>query len=146
MSDKIQRDAGKRIKQWGIEGNIHHLIESTAEHPIMYRALGTEPKTQHPFNLYGDIHSQSGALREPFKNNQSVVPAIARRLVERGLTGMVGHGLGTSQFVAQTASAAFWHYAGWTAKDLDSLEYVQHGHPIDFSRTAFFSYSGSGST
>jgi glucosamine--fructose-6-phosphate aminotransferase (isomerizing) len=59
---------------------------------------------------------------------------------------MVGHGLGTSQFVAQTASQAFWSWAGWSAKDLDSLEYVRHGHPIDFTRTAFFSYSGSGST
>ena len=59
---------------------------------------------------------------------------------------MAGHGLGTSQFVAHTASAAFWSWAGWDARDLDSLEYVNYDHPIDFTRTAFFSYSGSGST
>jgi glucosamine--fructose-6-phosphate aminotransferase (isomerizing) len=59
---------------------------------------------------------------------------------------MVGHGLGTSQFVAQTAAGAFWDLAGWDARDLDSLEYVIYGHPIDFSKYAFFSYSGSGST
>ena len=146
MAEQYQREAGKRIKQWGIEGDIQRHIEGTGEYPIMYRALGTQPQTQHPFNLFGDIKSQSKALRETFANNLQNVPAIARRLVERGLTGMVGHGLGTSQFVAQTASAAFWTYAGWSAKDLDSLEYVNFSHPIDFSRTAFFSYSGSGST
>jgi glucosamine--fructose-6-phosphate aminotransferase (isomerizing) len=146
MDDQYQREAGKRIKQWGIEGDIRRHIEATGEYPIMYRALGTEPQTQHPFNLYGDIKSQSKALRETFTQNTAVVPAIARRLVERGFTGMAGHGLGTSQFVAQTAAGAFWAYAGWDARDLDSLEYVVHGHPIDFTKTVFFSYSGSGST
>ncbi|MBC6936332.1 MAG: hypothetical protein DWB42_10895 [Chloroflexi bacterium] len=146
MDDQYRREAGKRIKQWGIEGDIRRHIEATGEYPIMYRALGTEPQTQHPFNLYGDIKSQSKALRETFNQNMAVVPAIARRLVERGFSGMAGHGLGTSQFVAQTAAAAFWSYAGWDARDLDSLEYVIHGHPIDFKKTVFFSYSGSGST
>lgn len=146
MSNNYNRDAGKRIKQWGIEGDIIRHIENTAEYPIMYRALGTEARTEHPFNLYGDIKSQGGALRGTFDTNRQVVPAIAKKLVERGFTGMVGHGLGTSQFVAQTAAGAFWKYAGWDARDLDSQEYVVNGHPIDFAKTAFFSYSGSGST
>jgi len=143
---ETERAAGKRIKQWGIEGDIRPLIEGTAEHPIMYRALGTQPQTAHPFNLYGDIRSQGAALRGTFELNRDVVPRIARKLVEKGFTGMAGHGLGTSQFVAQTASGAFWDFARWNARDLDSLEYVKYGHPIDFSKTVFFSYSGSGST
>lgn len=146
MAEEYRREVGKRIKQWGIEGDIRRHIEGTSEYPIMYRALGTEPRTEHPFNLYGDIKSQGQALRDTFEHNQAVVPMIARKLVDRGLTGMVGQGLGTSQFVAQTASAAFWLWAGWTAKDLDSLEYVNYAHPVDFQTTAFFSYSGSGST
>lgn len=143
---RYEREVGKRIKQWGIEGNVNRHIENTGEYPIMYRALGTEPQTQHPFNLYGDIKSQGKALRDTFAANQDNIPAIARRLVERGYTGMAGHGLGTSQFVAHTASAAFWTWAGWDARDLDSLEYVNLAHPVDFKRTVFFSYSGSGST
>lgn len=146
MTDQYQRESGKRIKKWGIEGDIRRHIEATAEHSIMYRALGTEPKTQHPFNLYGDIKSQGSALRSTFANNLEVVPAIAKKLVDRGFQGMYGHGLGTSQFVAHTASAAFWTWAGWDAANLDSLEYVNYEHPIDFTRYAFFSYSGSGST
>jgi len=141
-----QREAGKRIKTWGIEGDIQRHIENTAEYPIMYRALGTEPRTAHPFNLYGDIQSQGQALRHTFERNQDVVPRLAQTLVEKGFTGMAGHGLGTSQFVAQTAAGAFWNYARWDARGLDSLEFVNYRHPIDFSKTVFLSYSGSGST
>jgi glucosamine 6-phosphate synthetase-like amidotransferase/phosphosugar isomerase protein len=146
MAADYDRSAGKRAKAWGVEGDIRRLIEGTGEYPIMYRALGTTPRTEHPYNLYGDIQSQGEALRGTFALNREVIPAIAQRLVSRGITGMVGHGLGTSQFVAQTAASAFWDYAGWDARDLDSLEYATYGHPVDFSRYAFFSYSGSGST
>lgn len=146
MSKEFKQTSGKRIKQWGIEGDINKHIENTGEYPIMYRALGTEPKTGHPYNLFNDIKSQGTALRETFEMNQEVIPALAKKLVDKGFTGMVGHGLGTSQFVAQTASGAFWEYAGWSARDLDSLEYVMYDYPIDFKKTVFLTYSGSGST
>lgn len=146
MSKEFKQTSGKRIKKWGIEGDINKHIENTAEYPIMYRALGTEPKTGHPYNLFSDIKSQGTALRETFEMNQKVIPALAKKLVDKGFTGMVGHGLGTSQFVAQTASGAFWEYAGWRARDLDSLEYVMYDYPIDFKKTVFLTYSGSGST
>jgi glucosamine 6-phosphate synthetase-like amidotransferase/phosphosugar isomerase protein len=140
------REIGKRIKKWGIAGDISRHIEGTAEYPIMYRALGTNPQKKHPFNLYGDIKNQGEALRGTFKANSDVIPEIARILVDKDFSGMVGHGLGTSQFVAQAAAGAFWDYARWDARDLDSLEYTMYMHPIDFRRTVFFSYSGSGST
>lgn len=146
MESDYKREAGKRIKRWGIDGDIRQHIEGTAEYPIMYRALGTEPQTQHPFNLYGDIKSQPDALRGTFQLNQEAVPALAHKLVERGIRGVVGHGLGTSQFVAHAATTAFWSWAGWHARDMDSLEYVTWRQPIDFQKTAFFAYSGSGST
>lgn len=145
MSD-YQRETGKRIKTWEIEGDIQRHIEGTAEHSIMYRALGTEPRTEHPFNLYGDIKSQGTALRDTFALNREVMPRLARVLIEKGFNAMAGHGLGTSQFVAQTAAGAFWNYAGWGARDFDSLEYVNYQPPIDFSKTVFLAYSGSGST
>ncbi len=146
MGANVKRKAGKRIKKWGIEGDIDRAIEGTAEYPIMYRALGTEPQTDHPFNLYGDIRSQGNALKETFSMNQRMIPALAERLVNDGFTGMIGQGSGTSQFVAQTAASAFWKFAGWDARDLDSLEYVHYGHPFDFEKLLFISYSGSGST
>lgn len=146
MNDEVERKYGERAKRWGLDGEIQHLIEGAAEYPIMYRALGTSPQIKHPFNLYGDIRSQPAALRDTFDQNQAILPALARTLVEKGFTGMIGHGLGTSQFVALTASGAFWEYAGWSAWALDSLEYVNFAQPVDFSKTVFFNYSGSGST
>ena len=146
MDTTHKQKAGTRAQRWILEGDITRLIEGTGEHPIMYRSLGSEPRTAHPFHLYDDIKSQSSALKDTFELNLTKIPALAARLVDKGMRGMAGHGLGTSQFVAQTASAAFWEYAGWEAKDYDSLEYVTCPHPIDFTRTVFFSYSGSGST
>jgi glucosamine 6-phosphate synthetase-like amidotransferase/phosphosugar isomerase protein len=146
MSEQYDRKAGTRAQRWILEGDAGRLIEGTSEYPIMYRNLGSEPRTGHPYHLYEDIQSQAKALEGTFDLNQKTVPALAAKLLEKGFTGMAGHGLGTSQFVAQTASAAFWEWAGWEARDYDSLEYAGSTRPIDFTRTAFFSYSGSGAT
>ncbi|HVO42728.1 MAG TPA: hypothetical protein VMT34_08900, partial [Aggregatilineales bacterium] len=72
--------------------------------------------------------------------------AIAAKMTSRKLNRMLGTGLGTSQFVAQTAAGAFWRYAGIEAGDIDALEYVETDRVYDMSRLAFFAYSGSGST
>lgn len=146
MSAEYDRKTGSRAKRWELTGDPKRLIESTSEYPIMYRNLGTQPQTQHPFNLYWDIKSQPDALRGTFDLNKKAIPELAKKLVDRGITSMVGQGLGTSQFVAMTAAGAFWDWAGWDARGIDSLEYVSYDMPFDFKKTAFFSYSGSGST
>jgi hypothetical protein len=100
------REIGKRIKKWGIAGDISRHIEGTAEYPIMYRALGTNPQKKHPFNLYGDIKNQGEALRGTFKANSDVIPEIARILVDKDFSGMVGHGLGTSHSISILRAAS----------------------------------------
>lgn len=146
MAENYKQKAGTRVKRWELEGDPIRLIENTGEYPIMYRNLGTEPQTQHPFNLYWDIKSQPNALRDTFDLNKKNIPLLAKKLVDRGINSMVGHGLGTSQFVAMTAAGAFWEWAGWDARGIDSLEYANFEMPFDFKKTAFFSYSGSGAT
>jgi len=140
------RDTGKRIKTWGWEGDMDSLIEATAEYPIMYRALGTQPRTGHPYNLYGDISIQPQALRDTLNNNIQPISAIAEKIVSRKLNRIVGTGLGTSQFVAQTAEGAFWKWAGMEAADVDSLEFLTTDRVYDMSSQVFVVYSGSGST
>jgi len=146
MTDEYIRDTGKRIQEWGWEGDMDRLIEGTGEYPIMYRALGTQPQTQHPYNLYGDIKIQPTALRETLHNNLDVVQRIGDKIVARKLNRFLGTGLGTSQFVAQTASGAFWQFAGIEASDVDSLEFIETSRVYDLTRTIFVAYSGSGST
>jgi glucosamine 6-phosphate synthetase-like amidotransferase/phosphosugar isomerase protein len=141
-----EQEPGTRIKEWDLGGDPQALIEATAESPVMYRWLGTEPKTEHPFNVYEDIRSQPKALRDTFRLNEKGIPDLARRLAQRGYRRMLGYGLGTSQYAPKTALGAFWLYAGWDARDLDSLEYTGFGQPIDFENTLAVAYSGSGST
>jgi glucosamine--fructose-6-phosphate aminotransferase (isomerizing) len=146
MLKDYSRETGKRIKLWGSDGYIKRLMEATAEYPMMYRNLGTEPKTCHPYNLYGDISIQPKALKETLENNLEVAKELAQEMVRRGINRIVGTGLGTSQFVAQAAAGAFWKYAGVDASDIDSLEFVTNPRPYDYSKLGFFVYSGSGST
>jgi glucosamine--fructose-6-phosphate aminotransferase (isomerizing) len=145
MSD-YSRETGKRIKTWGWEGDMDRLIEATGEYPIMYKALGTQPRTEHPFNLYGDISIQPQALRDTLHNNIDVVQAIADKIVSRKLRRVLGTGLGTSQFVMQTAAGAFWRWAGMEAADVDALEFLTTDRVFNMPETVFIAFSGSGST
>ena len=146
MEGSHRQEPGTRIKEWDLGENAEVLIEATGESPVMYVWLGTEPRAEHPFNVYEDIRSQGRALRDTFELNREVIPELARRLVERGLESVFGYGLGTSQYAAKTALASFWAYAGCPAYAVDSLEYAGFRPPIGAGLTVALAYSGSGST
>jgi len=147
MEKNDLRNTGYRVKKWGIDkSNEEELIEGTAEYPIMYRALGTEPKTQHPFNLYNDIQIEGKAIRDTLKQNEKLIPKIADEIVKRGVKHIVGGGLGTSQFVAQVAAYGYWKFSQILADQEDSVEFQLYSKPYPFKDTVFMAYSGSGST
>ncbi len=145
MSLDEARRRGQRIKRWGIDGDIRRQIEATGEEPIMYLALGTPPQTQHPFNLYGDIRSQPTALRETFAH-RAEIDALARKVAERDIAGIIGLGSGTSQFVAQVANAAFARFCGIPGWDWDSQAFLRYPPSLEYPRMLAIPYSGSGST
>lgn len=147
MDDAKLRETGYRVKRWGIdEAKADRLAEATAESPIMYQALGTEPRTSHPYNLYSDIGVQPQALTDTLKQNESLIASIADEFIRRGIQRVVGFGLGTSQFVAQVAANGFWKFAGIDADQADAVEFQMYDRPYDYARTAFMAQSGSGST
>ncbi len=147
MKQPDLRKTGFRTKKWGLDsGNVDAMIESTAEYPIMYRALGTEPKTQHPFNLYDDMCIEGKAVRDTLKQNAKLIPQIADELVKRGVKHVIGAGLGTSQFVAQVAAYGYWKFCKLMADQEDSVEFQLYPKPYDFKHAVFMAYSGSGST
>ena len=146
VGDVRDQQPGTRIKEWDLGDDPERQIEATGERPVMYAWLGTEPRTEHPFNVYNDIASQPKALRDTFALNADVIPALAARLVERGYAGMIGYGLGTSFYASRTALPALWAYAGWEAVALDSIELAGHDQPLDLVRNVVIGYSGSGST
>lgn len=147
MDEKDLRKTGYRVKRWGIdEVSAARLVEATAEHPIMYIALGTEPKTAHPYNLHNDISIEGKAITDTLEQNAALIPEIAKDLVGRGIKHIAGFGLGTSQFVAQAAAYGYWKFAGLTADQFDAVEFQMYPAPYDYAHTAFFAFSGSGST
>jgi len=147
MDDAKLRETGYRAKRWGIdETRASRLAEATSESPIMYQALGTEPKTSHPFNLYHDIGAQPQALTDTLEQNEALIASIAEEMIRRGIARTVGSGLGTSQFVAQAAANGYWKFAGLDADQVDSVEFQMYERPCDWTKTAFLAYSGSGST
>jgi fructoselysine-6-P-deglycase FrlB-like protein len=68
--------------------------------------LGTEPRTEHPFNLYTDILSIPKALKRTLKAIPDQVGEVAGRIVGEKRTRIIGTGMGTSQFVASGAAGA----------------------------------------
>lgn len=142
----IKREHGKRMKTWGMSGNIREQHEASYEYPVMNHWLGVEPRYEHPFNMYGDICSQPDALRDTIAAIKDEIKDLAKEFVKRGINRIVGTGLGTSQFVAQAAGGAFWKYAGIDAQDIDGLEYFLNPRPYDYGKICFAVLSGSGST
>lgn len=129
-----------------LEDDLVSRIEATTEYPVMYYALGTEPRIEHPFNVYNDIKSEPVAIGKTLELIPVSVEKVAEEFIKRKIKHIVGIGMGTSQFLAQAAGPAFWEWAEVTSEDRDSVELLTVDKPYDFAHTALFAYSGSGAT
>jgi glucosamine--fructose-6-phosphate aminotransferase (isomerizing) len=121
-------------------------IEATTEYPVMYRALGSEQRSGHPYHVYDDIRTEPQAVKKTLDIIDNDVKRIAGEFNRREIDHVVGIGMGTSQFVAQACGPAFWEWAHLTTEDRDSVELLTADKPYDYEHTALICYSGSGST
>ncbi|MHA1293041.1 MAG: SIS domain-containing protein, partial [Promethearchaeota archaeon] len=145
QEDKVLKQEDRKAFDFLGDDSISR-IEATTEHPIMYYALNTEPKKEHPFNVYNDIKSEPIAIKKTLEVIINSVNKVADEIIKRNIKHIVGIGMGTSQFVAQSTGPAFWEWAKITSEDRDSVELLTVEKPYDFEHTALFAYSGSGST
>ncbi len=60
---------------------IEKLIENTSEMPVMYIALGSEPKRGHPYNLYSDIMNQPEHIQKTIEVNNDKLKNIAKKII-----------------------------------------------------------------
>ncbi len=147
MTQKPNQEGVEPRKDWNwLDERGERAVEATGEHPVMYIALGSEPKTSHPFNLYRDIMSIPQALRDTLNTIPDTVAAIADQIIQRGLKRIIGVGLGTSQFVAMGAAAALGNFAGWDADQADAGEFLVSQRNWELPYSAFLVFSGSGRT
>nr|MDO8086865.1 SIS domain-containing protein [Candidatus Sigynarchaeum springense] len=121
-------------------------LEATSEYPVMYKALDTEPKTKHPFNLYRDISSEPDAVGKTLEITDEITTRIAGEIAKRGITQVINVGLPTSIFVGMVISASLVRHCAIQSWYVDSTEFMLGNIPYDPEKTAFFLYSGSGST
>lgn len=134
-------------KKWDwLEGGGIRAIEGTGELPIMYIALGSTPRTSHPFNLYNDIMSIPKALRDTLKSIPASVAEVAEQIVKNKKKRIIGTGLGTSQFVAIGVASALGNFAGLDGDSVDCGEFLTSQRDWDLKNSAFLVFSGSGRT
>ena len=64
QEDKVMKQEDRKKFDF-LENDPVGRIEGTTEYPVMYHALGTEPRTEHPFNVYNDIKAtEAGTIKE----------------------------------------------------------------------------------
>lgn len=144
---KRNRKGKEPRKKWDwLEGGGERAIEGTGELPVMYIALGSQPKTGHPFNLYRDIMSIPKALRETLKSIPDSIAEVADYIVKHKIKRIIGTGLGTSQFVAMGVAQALGNLAGLDGDSVDGGEFIYSRRDWDLPHSAFVVFSGSGRT
>lgn len=144
---KSKKEGKEPRKPWDwLDKRGIRAVEATSELPVMYIALGSEPKTEHPFNLYHDIMSTPKALRDTLKSIPDQVSKVVDEIIARKLTRVVGVGMGTSEFVAIGGAAALGNYADFDGDAADSGEFLASQRNWNLPKTCFVIFSGSGRT
>ncbi len=148
MAKKVGAKKGvEPRKKWDwLEGGGVKAVEGTGEFPVMYIALGSKPRTSHPFNLYNDIMSTPKALNDTLKTIPKSVAQVADHIVRNKKRRIIGTGLGTSQFVAMGVAQALGNLAGWDGDSVDGGEFITSQRDWDLKNSAFLVFSGSGRT
>ncbi|MHA1372446.1 MAG: hypothetical protein ACTSRA_22320 [Promethearchaeota archaeon] len=121
-------------------------IESISEYPVMCRALNSEPRTKHPFNVYQDICLEPAAIKQTLIVADAVTDEIYDELLDIRITRIINIGLPTSTFVGLVVSSALIRFCRLQSWVIDSTEFILSDIPYDLDTTAFFFNSGSGST
>ncbi|HME55062.1 MAG TPA: SIS domain-containing protein [Candidatus Lokiarchaeia archaeon] len=138
----------KQRKLFDLHGD-RESVESTSEYPVMYKALHSEPRWQHPFNVYNDISTEPSAVEKTLALTDNSTTTIAEEIISKDIKLVVNVGLPTSLFVGMNLANALVKYASIQSWYIDSAEFIMQtsgNFPYDMEHTAFFMYSGSGST
>lgn len=125
---------------------IEKLVENTAETPIMYVALGSEPKREHPYNLYSDIINQPQHIEKTIELNKDKVREIAKRIFDLDPERIIFTGIGTSYYLAIAAALGFSNISMFPAEHVDSLEMLYNSQSYNLKKTVIVSCSASGDT
>lgn len=120
--------------------------EMAHEYPTYYRALGLEPRSQHPFGMY------DGTMRQPelIRDALQVVPETAKRIAEAvkdmAFNKVLITGLGSSYQLGAEIVYLVWGLLGIPAELTESSEALLSDSVYDFENALVIGLSSSGNT
>lgn len=125
---------------------IEKLIENTSEMPVMYIALGSEPKRGHPYNLYSDIMNQPEHIQKTIEVNNDKLKNIAKKIIELEPDKIIFTGIGTSYYLAIAAAQGISNISKISTEYVDSFEMLCNSQVYNLEKTILICCSASGET
>lgn len=120
--------------------------EDAAAHPTYYRALGREPRREHPFHVYEDIYRQPELVAAALGAVSGPARRMAESFVGHELQRVLFSGVGASYHLAASAAHALWEISRLPAEYVESSEALLSGAVFDYPGSLVVGLSASGNT
>jgi glutamine---fructose-6-phosphate transaminase (isomerizing) len=120
--------------------------EMAHEYPTYYRALGLEPRKQHPFCMYDGTIRQPGLIQDALEAIPETAKRIAETLKEKAFNKVLITGLGSSYQLGAEIVHLVWGLLGIPAELIESSEALLSDSIYDFKDSLVIGLSSSGNT
>lgn len=120
--------------------------EMAHEYPTYYRALGLEPRKQHPFGMYDGTLRQPGLVRDSLQAVPETAARIAAAVQDLNFKKVLITGLGSSYQLGAEIVHLVWGLLGIPAELIESSEALLSDSIYDFENTLVIGLSSSGNT
>ena len=122
------------------------VYEQAYQYPVLYRAMGLEPRRQHPFWIYDAIQQQPGLIAETLNIIPEIASRIAADFVARNKRRILFSGIGASYHLGASAALVFQEIAGLPAEFVDSSEALFNQAVYAYADSMVVGLSASGNT
>ncbi len=120
--------------------------EMAHDYPTYYRALGLEPRKQHPFGMYDGTLRQPGLIRDALQAVPETAVRIAAAVKNLKFNKVLITGLGSSYQLGAEVVHLVWSILGIPAELIESAEALLSDSVYDFENALVIGLSSSGNT
>ena len=120
--------------------------EMAHEYPTYYRALGLEPRKQHPFGMFDGTLRQPSLVRDALQVVPETAAHIAAAAQDLNFKKVLITGLGSSYQLGAEIVHLVWGLLGIPAELIESSEALLSDSIYDFEDTLVIGLSSSGNT
>ena len=120
--------------------------ELANEYPTYYRALGLEPRKQHPFCMYDGTLRQPGLVNDALDVVPETAMRISKTLKDLDFKKVLITGLGSSYQLGAEFVHLVWGLLGIPAELIESSEALLSDSIYDFKDSLVIGLSSSGNT